>query len=96
MFFFFFLQTASNQIVEVGRSGRSGDMRLHQVDRGRHTGGIWIPLKLSEGKDAINDEGSSIESVEIEKRLTREREDFLGGDRGIHVQLVDNRVSELC
>ena len=54
----------------------------------------WIPLKLGEGKDAFNDEGSSIESVEIEKRLTREREDFLGGDRG--TQLVDNRVSELC
>ena len=51
-------------------------------------------LKLSEGKDAFNDEGSSIESVEIEKRLTREREDFLGGDRG--TQFVDNRVSELC
>ena len=49
---------------------------------------------LSKGKDAFNDEGSSIESVEIEKRLTREREDFLGGDRG--TQLVDNRVSELC
>ena len=33
----------------------------------------WIPLKLSEGKDAFNDEGSSIESVEIEKRLMREK-----------------------
>jgi len=42
----------------------------------------WIPLKLSEGKDAFNDEGSSIESVEIEKRLTREREDFLGETEG--------------
>ena len=47
-----------------------------------------------EGKDAFNDEGSYIESLEIEKRLTREREDFLGGDRG--TQLIDNRVSELC
>ena len=54
----------------------------------------WIPLKLSEGKDAFKNKGSSIESVEIEKHLTREREDFLGGDRG--TQLVDNRVSELC
>ena len=42
----------------------------------------------------LHDEGSSIESVEIEKHLTREREDFLGGYRG--TQLVDNRVSELC
>ena len=49
---------------------------------------------MSEGKHAFNDEESSIERVEIEKHLTREREDFLGGDRG--TQLVDNRVSELC
>jgi len=49
---------------------------------------------LHEGKHAFNDEGSSIERVEIEKYLMREREDFLGGDRG--TQLVDNRVSELC
>jgi len=56
-----------------------------------HSVRSWILLKLSEGKDAFNDKGSS---VEIEKRLSREREDFLGGDRG--TQLIDNRVSELC
>ena len=55
---------------------------------------MWIPRSSSFMDTAEADKGSSIASVEIEKRLTREREDFLGGDRG--TQLVDNRVSELC
>jgi len=38
-----------------------------------HSVRSWIPLKLSEGKDAFNDEGSSLESIEIEKRLMREK-----------------------